>query len=41
MGGIPFLHASLKPLGEVDFSTDIERGQGELFGNDCTGLCGV
>ena len=41
MGGIPFLHASLKPLGEVDFSTDIERGQGDLFGNDCTGLCGV
>ncbi len=39
--GIPYLHGSLKPLGEVDFSTDVERGQGELFGNDCTGLCGV
>lgn len=39
--GKPFLHNSLKPLGEIDFSTDIERGQGELFGNDCTGLCGV
>jgi hypothetical protein len=39
--GKPFLHNSLKPLGEVDFSTDVERGQGELFGNDCTGLCGV
>jgi hypothetical protein len=39
--GVPFLHGSLKPLGEVDFSTDVERGQGELFGNDCTGLCGV
>lgn len=39
--GIPFLHSSLLPLGEVDFSTDIERGQGDLFGNDCTGLCGV
>lgn len=39
--GIPFLHGSLKPLGEIDFSSDIERGQGELFGNDCTGLCGV
>jgi len=41
MGGIPFLHSSLKPLDQVDFSTDIERGQGDLFGNDCTGMCGV
>ena len=41
MGGIPFLHSSLKPLDEVDLTTDIERGQGEMFGNDCTGLCGV
>lgn len=39
--GVPFLHASLKPLDRVDLSTDIERGQGEMFGNDCTGLCGV
>lgn len=39
--GIPFLHSKTIPLGEIDFSTDIERGQGELFGNDCTGLCGV
>ena len=35
------LHRSGLNLDEVDFSTDIERGQGELFGNDCTGLCGV
>jgi hypothetical protein len=39
--GKPFLHNSLKPLDQVDLSTDIERGQGEMFGNDCTGLCGV
>ena len=39
--GKPFLHNSLKPLDEVDLTTDIERGQGEMFGNDCTGLCGV
>ena len=39
----PFLHASLTPLGEVDFSTDTERGQGMLagFGNECEGMCGV
>ena len=39
--GVPFLHSTCVPLDSVDFSTDIERGQGELFGNDCTGLCGV
>jgi len=43
MAGIPFLHASLKPLDQVDFSTDTEKGQGMLhgFGNECDGLCGV
>lgn len=39
--GVPYLHNSCIPLDKVDLSTDIERGQGELFGNDCTGLCGV
>lgn len=39
--GVPYLHNSCIPLDKVDFSTDIERGQGELFGNDCTGMCGV
>lgn len=43
MKGIPFLHSSLKPLSDVDFSTDTERGQGVLhgFGAECEGLCGV
>lgn len=35
-----FLHDSLVPLGEVDFSTDEERGQGS-FNLECEGLCGV
>ncbi len=39
--GIPFLHASLKPLSEVDFSTEEERGQINMFNNECTGMCGV
>lgn len=39
--GLPYLHASLKPLDEVDLSTDVERGQGVLWGNECEGLCGV
>lgn len=36
-----FLHRSLKPLEEVDLSTAEERGQINLFQNDCTGMCGV
>lgn len=41
MNGIPFLHASLVPLDQVPFTTDKERGQGDLFGNECEGMCGV
>jgi hypothetical protein len=39
--GVPFLHNSLKPLSEVDFSTEEERGQLNMFNNECEGLCGV
>ncbi len=39
--GVPFLHSSMKPISEVDLSTSLERGQGELFGNECEGMCGV
>lgn len=40
---IPYLHRSMVPLDEVDFSTDIERGQGLLngFQNECSGHCGL
>lgn len=43
MRGIPFLHSSLKPLDEVDFATDTQKGQGMLhgFGAECEGMCGV
>lgn len=41
MRGIPYLHNSLKPLSEIDFSTEEERGQTNMFGNECFGLCGV
>jgi hypothetical protein len=37
----PFLHSSRVPLDQVDFSTDVERGQGLLWGNECEGMCGV
>jgi hypothetical protein len=39
--GVPFLHNSLKPLSEVDFSTEEERGQLNMFNNECEGMCGV
>ena len=39
--GEVFLHRSALPLGEVDLSTAADRGQADLFGNECTGLCGV
>lgn len=37
--GKPFLHASLVPLDQVDLSTWAERGQPDLFGNECEGMC--
>jgi hypothetical protein len=39
--GEVFLHSSLKPLAEIDFSNQKDRGQIDLFDNDCEGLCGV
>lgn len=39
--GEAFLHPSLKPLDEVDLSTAAERGQPDLFLNECEGMCGA
>lgn len=39
--GQQFMHKSLKPLDQVDFSTLEERGQMNLFLNECEGMCGV
>lgn len=36
-----YVHRSLQPLDEVDLSTDAERGQPDLFGDECEGMCGV
>ena len=38
---IPFLHKSCQPIETVDFSSEEDRGQLSLFGNECTGMCGV
>lgn len=41
LNGSPFLHASLIPLGEVDFDNAEDKGQGVLWDAECEGMCGV
>ena len=36
-----YLHRSCAPLDQVDFSTEEDRGQLDMFNNDCSGMCGV
>jgi hypothetical protein len=36
-----YLHAARVPLDQVDLSTASERGQLDLFLNECEGMCGV
>lgn len=37
----PFFHKSCKPLDQIDFRTDVERGQQLLWDDECEGMCGV
>lgn len=39
--GETYLHRSCVPLGEADLSTAAERGQLDLWPNECEGMCGV
>jgi hypothetical protein len=41
MRGVPFLHRSLTPLAEIDFSKPESEQQINLFQNECEGMCGV
>jgi hypothetical protein len=36
-----FVHRDMKPLDQVDLSTAEDRGQLNLFNNECEGMCGV
>lgn len=36
-----FLHSLRAPLADVDFSTPEDRGQLNMFNNECEGMCGV
>lgn len=43
-GGLHYLHRSLQPIRDIDFSSDTDRGQMLLwddFTNECEGMCGV
>jgi hypothetical protein len=35
-----YMHRALKPIDEIDFRTWAEKGQPDLFGNECEGMCG-
>ena len=39
--GTAYLHNSLLPLDQVDFSTEEENGQINMFQNECEGMCGI
>jgi hypothetical protein len=39
--GKRFLHADRIPLRKVDFRTAEDRGQLNMFNNECEGMCGV
>ncbi len=39
--GEQYMHRSMKPLDQVDLSTAAERGQADLFNNECEGMCGL
>lgn len=39
--GVPYLHSSLRPLSEVQFSSLPGHQQIDMFGNECEGMCGV
>lgn len=36
-----YLHSSRVPLDEVDLSTEQDKGQLDMFGQECEGMCGV
>lgn len=39
--GDVYLHDSLTPLGDVDFRSDVDKGQSLMFGEECEGMCGT
>lgn len=38
---VPFLHKKCIPLDQIDFRSDVEKGQMVLWDDECEGMCGV
>ena len=37
-----YLHSSCRPIGEIDFSNDSDKGQADFdFSSECEGMCGI
>jgi hypothetical protein len=41
MRATEFMHPQRVPLGEADLDAGLDLRQGDLFGNECEGMCGV
>ena len=41
MRGQQYMHRSCVPLDQVDLSASTDRGQVDMFNNECEGMCGV
>lgn len=39
--GTLYVHRSCKPIDEVDLRTAADHGQMDMFGEECTGMCGL
>lgn len=39
--GTLYVHRSCIPIDQVDLSTDADRGQLDMFGEECEGMCGL
>lgn len=39
--GTLYVHRDCKPIDEIDLSNDSDNGQGDLFGEECEGMCGL
>ena len=39
--GTVYIHRDMVPLDEVNLDNENDRGQMDMFGEECEGLCGV
>ena len=41
VSGVNYLHRRFEPLAVVDLATEQEKGQLDMWGNECEGMCGL